>query len=650
MDNYNLTLRQRKLLHYLQQQKSYTTGEDLAGHLHVSARTIRNDVNEINQLIKNSGVHITSKRSWGYILEFETINDLKQLSQSSNSFLSRDERIRHIAFRLCLAETPINLYDLEDEMFISSTTLEHDLHALRQKYILPEPHIDFFRRKNSISFEANERKRRIILNRLFADNWNYNARGNAYYQYQYLDERIVNLIMQESNYYMDLFNIMMEDINMVMLNLLISIAYYRITSGHELTTPCTYSCPDHDVIEAANSLLDSLSPKLNCYFSPVERKEIYFHIYCSRTLNAKLLNFQSVKNYFTPDILNLADTYIQNIQETYGLDFSEDEDFYITLLQYLRYLSLPIHNFNSVTTNTDIARSKFLIEFEIAFHFQPLALKYYGNYLNYEELIYLTFCISGALSYKERTSPKLKTIILCHLNLPATWGLKHQILNKFSDFINLHALLPVYAKDNYDFSDIDLIITTANKSIAPDANCKALLISPFFTSQDQQTIAAHINHTQINRLYRKNLPSLFELAENAFWHESMETDNFFSLIEVLANDFLQAGYVTQDYLRSLLMREAILSFAFQPSIVFMYSLEPSTRTRLSIATLNHRIRRNSYKIRTVIMACIRPEDATLIFKLINELYYSDLNLEDARFLKKKEELLNFFSASYDQQN
>ena len=54
MDNYNLTLRQRKILHYLQQQKSYITGEDLAEHLHVSARTIRNDVTEINQLIKTS--------------------------------------------------------------------------------------------------------------------------------------------------------------------------------------------------------------------------------------------------------------------------------------------------------------------------------------------------------------------------------------------------------------------------------------------------------------------------------------------------------------------------------------------------------------------------------------------------------------------
>lgn len=77
MDNYNLTLRQRKILHYLQQQKSYITGEDLAGHLHVSARTIRNDVTEINQLIKTSGVHIASKRSWGYLLEYDSEINLK---------------------------------------------------------------------------------------------------------------------------------------------------------------------------------------------------------------------------------------------------------------------------------------------------------------------------------------------------------------------------------------------------------------------------------------------------------------------------------------------------------------------------------------------------------------------------------------------
>ena len=42
------------------------------------------------------------------------------------------------------------------------------------------------------------------------------------------------------------------------------------------------------------------------------------------------------------------------------------------------------------------------------------------------------------------------------------------------------------------------------------------------------------------------------------------------------------------------------------------------------------------------MAALRPEDATLVFRLINELYYPGFNPNDTRFLKAKEELMNFF--------
>lgn len=45
-----LSLRQRKLVHYLQLQSAYTTGQELASQLQVSARTIRNDIAEINQI------------------------------------------------------------------------------------------------------------------------------------------------------------------------------------------------------------------------------------------------------------------------------------------------------------------------------------------------------------------------------------------------------------------------------------------------------------------------------------------------------------------------------------------------------------------------------------------------------------------------
>ena len=111
---------------------------------------------------------------------------------------------------------------------------------------------------------------------------------------------------------------------------------------------------------------------------------------------------------------------------------------------------------------------------------------------------------------------------------------------------------------------------------------------------------------------------------------------------MLAMDFIRRGYVPQEYLTSILRRESLLTFAFQPSIVLMYSIVPSARTCLSIATLEHRIKQNSYKIRTVIMAALRPEDTSLIFRLINELYYPGFNPNDARFLKTREELIGFF--------
>lgn len=643
MNDLSLSLRQRKLIHYLQQKNSvYTTGEELAGHLHVSARTIRNDINELNQSLTDTGVQITSKRSSGYLLESDDEQHLEKLSQSSNSFLSRDERVRHIAFRLCLSDTPINLYDLEDEMYISRTTLEHDLHALRRKYILPDPHIIFSRHRNHIQFEKNERKRRIILNHLFSKNWNYNARGNAFFQYQYMDERIVNQIIHEVNFYMTKYNIMMEDVNMVTLDLAIAIMYYRITAGHELTELITDDYRDATAIHAANELLDSLEEKLNCRFSAIEREDIYRLISCGRLLDASLLNFASVTNFFEPSIIQLTDTYINYINVNYQIDFSKDEDFYITILQYFRYLSLPLHYFNRIDTHFDVARTKFLIEFEIAFAFQPFALEYYGFYLDYTEILYLAFCISGAMAHAKQASQKLKTVIMCHLNLPSSWELKHHIASRFGDYIDITALLPVYTKDSYDFSKVDLVVTTANKEITQSPNCKTLLISPFLTYKDQENLERLIQQEQLQHLYAPSLPSLHDLLTNAFWHEQITNDDYFSVFELLANDFIQNGYVDSNYLTEVFRRESIFTFAFQPSIVLVYSTVPSTHSCLSVATYEHRIRWNTYKIRTVIMAAIRPEDKTLIFKLINELYSDRINPNDTRFIKTKTEFIDFY--------
>ena len=48
MDTLGLSLRQKKLLHFLRGSQTFTTGNALARQLGVSSRTIRSDVAEIN--------------------------------------------------------------------------------------------------------------------------------------------------------------------------------------------------------------------------------------------------------------------------------------------------------------------------------------------------------------------------------------------------------------------------------------------------------------------------------------------------------------------------------------------------------------------------------------------------------------------------
>jgi len=642
LNSWYLSLRQRKLLHCIRNQTGYITGKELANQLQVSSRSIRNDIVEINKNLSGYGIRIISKSSVGYLLIIENKEHLKELNQASNLFLTRDDRIRYMAFRICLSDEPVNLYDLENDMFISRTALEHDLHGLKLKYVSSFPHIDFYRSNNNISFENNERKRRTILNLLFTENWNYNGRGNAYYQYQYLEEDIVNLIMGEINCFLKKYGILMEDINRVILNLMVAIMYYRITSGHTLEAEDSVVVLDTASIRAVDDLLNSLEKKLSCIFPSVERQEIYLHVSRSRIIEASKLSFATVNDYFDADTITFVDQYIKKIHDTFQLDLSDNEDFRMALLQYLRYLSLPIHYLNDVQTSSEISRSNLLIEFEIAFLIQPLALAHNGSYLNQTELLYLAFCISGALEYANRTSPKLKAVIMCHLNLPASWHLKQKLLSSFNNYIDLIALLPVYIKDNYDFSKIDLIIATANKTITTEPNCHTMIISPFFTAVDYTNLKNYIYRKRIDRLYRSDMPSIHDLFQQAFWHEQIPTDDLPAIIELLSADFIKRGYVSSDYTQRILERENMMSFAFQPSIALMYSLLPSTKTCLSIATLEHRIKWNSYKIRIIIMAAIRPEDATLIFHLINMLYNNGYDLNDTRFLKTKEEIIDFF--------
>lgn len=647
MNSLNLTLRQRKLLHLIQNKKEITTGAELARELNVSARTIRSDISEINRVLENLNAKIHSEKSKGYYFTADDPVSIQQKNQIDTAFFTMEDRVRYLAFQLCLSDGPINMFDLEDEMFISHSTLEHDLQAVRVKYVFSFPHIRLTTEKNMVGFEQNEQKKRQVLNLLFHEDWNYNTSGNAYYDYHFLDKNILNYIMDEIPRHLARFRIQMEDASLVALNLALAIMYQRCISGHPLPEEPIAPKSDPTAMQAAESIMDALEKKLGCSFSHTERDSIYLKIASGHLMDASKLNFQTVPEYFGPVTQSIVNEYLNTVFHLFSIDLRNDEDFYITLLQFIRYLQSPDHLLNT-QENLSITKENLQIEYELAWALQPFALKYMDRYLAETELMHLAHCLSGALEYLYHNHPdkKLRTVICCHLHLSETWALKRKVLGAFDNYITVTTLLPINAKSAFDFSSTDLILTTVSKDMNDQKQADSIQISPLMTAGDYRRIEKYIQTKRVLRYCSDSPVTWNDFVMKLNWITPCEFEDRFSLITFLADIYIQKGIVSSEFTNDLLRRESISSFAFYSGLLLIYSHKPASKTLGSVLILKHRLNWNGCRIRAVMIASFAPEDLPFLFQLKTRILSYNQNPDRISCLKTKEDFLNLFLSDH----
>ena len=644
MDTLNLTLRQRKLLHIIQDQTDFITGANLARELNVSPRTIRSDVVAINDQLASHSAQILSERSKGYLFQAAEPEKIRELNRIDTAFFTREERIRYLTCRLCLSDEPLNLYDLEDEMFVSHTTLLYDLHALKLSYVLGEPGIRLIQSKNDISFEQDERKIRELLLQLFHTGWDYNSQANAYYGYQFLDGEVMRLILDEVPVLLRKYRIRMEDPGVIALELSLAIMYLRCSTGH--TLPPDDRTPDFFPSSSRRMTRDLflfLEEELGCSFPLTEEVNICRSIAAASLPDTSLVPRAAAPEYFGPGIIRTGDRYLEKISELFGLDFSSDDDFYITLMFYLRTLQTRETIFNT-QGNINTAKESLSSELEIAWLFQEIASESLDRLLSETELIYLAHCIAGALEFYFVTHPekKLRTVLCCHRNMPSAWALKRKVLGAFSNYLEITDLIPVNTKNAFDFSQTDLILSTVSKSITDRQYADTLQISYLLAPSDLSAISTYIQHRRTRSLCPATGTDLADLFRSARWHENAALTERFPIIETLAGDFLRDGAATERHLEQILKRESVSSFVTRPEIAFLHTSLPAEETRLSFMTLEHRIIWNGQKIRTVVMAMFRKEDLSLLFQLKYIFNSMDYDVEALRTKRSREEMTDFF--------
>lgn len=103
---------------------------------HISARTIRNELKEINEFLVQQGfAEIENIRKKGYqlVLSAEQRQQLNEFTKKVEQpdYLERENRIFDLILAFSLGKRPVYLYQKEEEYLISKSTLDEDMRRVR---------------------------------------------------------------------------------------------------------------------------------------------------------------------------------------------------------------------------------------------------------------------------------------------------------------------------------------------------------------------------------------------------------------------------------------------------------------------------------------------------------------------------------------
>ena len=639
METLKLSIRQRKILRILEGKHSYVTSTELAQAMKVSSRTIRNDIHEMEQLLEPMDIHILSVQSKGFYIESRDSEKIRELSRTETALFSRTERIRYLTFRLCGSEDRLNLYDLEDEMFLSRTALLSDLKEIQKKYSYQPPYIKRNIKGDEIWFDQDEYMIRFVLLNLFHEDWDYAAQNNALYGADFLDRNLMKSLISETTGTLFRYGIKMDDATLAALQLLLGIMHDRVINGHIFPEGLPLPDINTEIGKAVVDLFEMIKKQTGVEYPESEMARINQFIMETRILEDRWIDEDGDPDAFSDEVRKEVRGYLEDINNVFKVDFSDDKEFTHVLCVYFSQIATGNSMFAHYQDPLKI-KNTLTAEFELAYLYQRRAISFMERYLSDSELCTLAVCFSGAIRQYLQIHPekKLHAVLFSHGNLAAAFGLKRRILESFDLYLDITDIAPFNFAYSFDFDNVDIIFSTQKKKIAVSSNTETIYIDDH-PGVNFENDAKLIKILSFKKIWPVSSVTLSEMLKCAFWHENEEHADKRHIIESMARDYISCGIAEEKHLKDILHRESVDSFAIKPGLVLVFTLLPVKETRLSVMSLHHRVRWNDFKISTVIMAMFAPEDINLLFKLKHRFC---IDIFDADVLKKcrtREELI-----------
>lgn len=574
-----MTPRQKKIRDLLMEYKSLTSGQ-IAKQLHISDRTVRSDIKEINQ--ESGREVIQATKGQGYSIKESTPGPASYTDSTDNTGDLEWQIVRRVLF-----DEDVAYLELADELYISDALLVKTVSRINR---------NMSQRNNLGNCIIHKKNGRLVLELSEQDKREYyhfyvtSRNLNHYYEwkmyepfFEYADlPRIQDIVMEE---------IAKGDYNFFDTTIMRLMIHAAILMERWL---CGFMINGEEMGENEKTAADHILDQLKTLLSQDVKLSLEEYRYYEQVFQNDFYYMEDGDQEQTKELLNKI---LIEISVEYGFDFTQNEEFCNEMLAQLNGTQLRARK-KQYVVNPFLAqiKSKYPLEYDMAIFFADRFHRLTELTISEDEVgqIAVHF-IWGMETGFEDMQQKL---VLINPFGKQTDELIEKRLRKIGECNPAIA----YHYSIFDYPrqmpmDAVAVLSTVSLSELPE-DIPVILCRNFLDYHEKEKLLTIIRESQVSSIkgYFRTLfkPSLFFC--------DMEFESRESVLAFMCQKLHEQGYVQEDFLNSVMQREAIAPTAFEPGFAFSHGMENNAaRTAVCTCILKDKILWGPYQAKIVFL-------------------------------------------------
>ncbi|WP_160687082.1 HTH domain-containing protein [Clostridium sp. C2-6-12] len=486
--------RHRDILNLILNTEEYITGNELARLCSVTIRTIRRDIKEINNLLKEYDTEIDSNIKKGY-----------SLNKRNKVILKKNNVIRKVLDYEYIMETPslpidrqmyillklttkkyMSVEELEEVLYVSAATVNNDI-VIINKWLKKELKLGIsYSLNEGITLKADEKEKRNIISWVLAKRINIST-VSKYWNYIFEDKDVItiardiyHLVSAETKRY----NYYLSGHSSQLLCYEILVAVNRQKLGFYLNDSDDIK---GELMPVMIAIREKVENRLEEKLSETEWLNLQQYFKSKQFLQGTDINTMQ-----TEEAICIVEEFFQTLYKKFKVDLSVNPDNKYKMILYIAPMINRLNYRHCISNKIDENVVKtYKAEFKMAVEIKHIIKKKLNLNIELIDLVYITIHLVTMCGIRRY---KLNTIIVCDYDESIVSFIKDKIKNCFGEKIEVcrfYDYQEFMYENKQNLKKVDLVITTS--TIADITNIPFIRINPEFEQNDIDMIAEYLN-------------------------------------------------------------------------------------------------------------------------------------------------------------